>query len=650
MTRAIASNSSPKMDKRAGRLEEECSISFLKLVASFLFVYFKGEEEKMKTKLIVALIMPVLLVSMLIYTFPACAATGDPINIGIVADQGMIMGQQIWFSAEIARDEINAKGGIDVDGMKRPVELTWIDEHLYPARPDLAKVEFEAALPNLDFVYGAVYAASGLLMTSMKDYAAEFGKPVWIGTSNIDSAHVVDCQDGGPAPLCGDCCRCDYQRAKYIFRLAPPNSATIIQAIVAYYRYELIPHLAKIYGTPVRVYIASSSSSDGQLVARLFCGNGTGTELAPDPTQCYVPPDMPGFPKEYWGFSPPSPYSFLGDQCIVVGGSSYDVAETDFKAVLDDVDAKKAQVMYMDFDDVNGATFMQQWATRQCKALPCGINVAAMLDEFSYMTGGAGIGESHPDFSATKVAFTPQTLPFTQKYVQVAGSSPIYIAFSTYDSINMLAEAFESDAYKQYSTTPGVIDYNVLIPVLEMTDRTGVICKERFAGPDDATMNTYMGQKLEGIDGPYLNYTTYPYLNINPTMKGTLHDAYIEDYGPTWTNGYFRLLMCQWQNTTAGPARVVVYPRDQAYSRKSWIPSWVYSHADSDTNLDGKVDILDIFYIAKVFGRKPYQLADLPLEADVNSDGKVDIIDIFKIAQNFGYKATTEYGSWPIKF
>ena len=50
-----------------------------------------------------------------------------------------------------------------------------------------------------------------------------------------------------------------------------------------------------------------------------------------------------------------------------------------------------------------------------------------------------------------------------------------------------------------------------------------------------------------------------------------------------------------------------------------------------DTNRDGKVNILDLTFVASHFGK-----ADAPTAADVNGDGKVNILDLTLVASHFG--------------
>jgi PKD repeat protein len=54
-----------------------------------------------------------------------------------------------------------------------------------------------------------------------------------------------------------------------------------------------------------------------------------------------------------------------------------------------------------------------------------------------------------------------------------------------------------------------------------------------------------------------------------------------------------------------------------------------------DVNGDGKVDVTDIFLVAKAFGSTP-RSSNWDPRCDVNGDGKVDISDVFLVAKHYG--------------
>jgi len=62
---------------------------------------------------------------------------------------------------------------------------------------------------------------------------------------------------------------------------------------------------------------------------------------------------------------------------------------------------------------------------------------------------------------------------------------------------------------------------------------------------------------------------------------------------------------------------------------------WLFT----DVNRNGKVDIADLFVIAKAFGSQSGDVGWNP-KADLNSDNSVNIVDLFRVAKDFGKTRT----------
>jgi hypothetical protein len=58
----------------------------------------------------------------------------------------------------------------------------------------------------------------------------------------------------------------------------------------------------------------------------------------------------------------------------------------------------------------------------------------------------------------------------------------------------------------------------------------------------------------------------------------------------------------------------------------------------SDLNMDEKVNILDIFIVAKAFGRKSGD-SEWNAVADLNKDNVINILDVFVVARDYGKTA-----------
>jgi branched-chain amino acid transport system substrate-binding protein len=95
----------------------------------------------------------------------------------------------------------------------------------------------------------------------------------------------------------------------------------------------------------------------------------------------------------------------------------------------------------------------------------------------------------------------------------------------------------------------------------------------------------------------------------------------------------------QWQG---GELMEVVWPLDKKTSAVIYPKLPWYWAEMPDIKRDGKIDITDVFLLAKAFGTsKPFpRHPRWNPAADVNNDGKVNIGDVFQIAKNFGKKVT----------
>ena len=73
----------------------------------------------------------VLFVLVMLISFPHTAAAqlkpGEPIVIGVPTALGSIEGRDGWMAIQMARDEINAKGGVQVGNTKHKIEVYSID-------------------------------------------------------------------------------------------------------------------------------------------------------------------------------------------------------------------------------------------------------------------------------------------------------------------------------------------------------------------------------------------------------------------------------------------------------------------------------------------------------------------------------------------
>ncbi len=136
-------------------------------------------------------------------------------------------------------------------------------------------------------------------------------------------------------------------------------------------------------------------------------------------------------------------------------------------------------------------------------------------------------------------------------------------------------------------------DYDKLIPILEATNRHGIV--------------------------GWFKYTSIHDMWTNPFLDAA-----------TWPTGYTRAMQGSWQ---AGRLEAV-FPMDQTYSKIWKIPNWMYPYP-TDVNQDGTRNIADIAIVSFAIGSVPGDLR-WQLVADVNDDDTVDGSDLTPVAFDYG--------------
>ena len=296
----------------------------------------------------------------------------------------------------------------------------------------------------------------------------------------------------------------------------------------------------------------------------------------------------------------------LGTQAEIVGVYRPSPLEMDHTPIFESIEAAEARLVVHIFSAVAGVAFIKQWGELEVPAVCIGINVESQMQEFYAAVGGNCEYEAFLASVGTRTPIIPGvTDKFWDDYVARYGHSPIYTAWGAYDAIMALAETLGNPAL--VPTWPMTCDQ--LIPIIEQTNRTGILGK--------------------------FKYTEY-------------HDVFCDELGFTWTQGYVRPLLVQWQkHPITGEARMeVVWPRDKPYSRKYMIPPWMYVLAETDFVIDGLVDIADISAVTAFWFNPPVWNY---LEVDMQpQDHFIDVYDVARVAHDWGKNARKIYGQWPL--
>lgn len=593
----------------------------------------------MKLKAIAGIIMMTLfLMSTLFYAIPSVSADPDTIKIGILGPEGWTVGDGILEGATLAANEINDAGG--VLGAHN-IQLVWADTLRGRPDPDpetgtLAAEELVAA--DVDFAIGCFRSESA--------YGARevFADNNVIFT--ITGAATDDLIDDGPGGST-DTLREDYAKWKYVFRNTPTNSSTLVRSLTGLYAYGikgfidrvLEDKLVKIYGN--------------------IWNNVSHPVYGP-----YPGPGGPGWPQVNYSViaeapvwatgiynaltTQPTAAYLLGPYANYVYGARVSATATDVSTELGLAVAAGSRLIIHILSGPVGAAFTNQWVTtipENVRPIIIGINVPGQ-DQPDHWVATAGNAE-YETFTVTAGTRTPintegpvTTGDYWDAYVTEFDHAPVYTSYGVYDTVKGYAAAIESHGtwppagYDRSAEPPTIGDYDLLIPIIEQTNRHGIVGWFKYTGPHP---------------GP-----GYEFNATNPGRVGGLHDVWCQDLGTTTTPpGYVRVSIGQWQGpeavqpefptgTPASGRLEIVCPEDQLYSRRYQLPPWFYVLDGVDINYDGAVNILDAIKLAAAFGTSPGD-TNWNIEVDVKVNGVINILDAIALAGKFGQKENIPY-------
>jgi hypothetical protein len=559
----------------------------------------KKGEMQMKSKVIAGIIVTMFLVTIIFSGIPVRAAA-KTLRIGVVGPKGMIQWDGLWEGAQLARDTVNDAGGFVVGADTYTIVLVDIDSHAYPViQPDLGVAALEAALAtDLDFIIGGFRTECVFPMVEafvaycdeLNDTAA-YPQPVWYiagaATDSLMAGINVSDPEGS-----------EYDTYRYMFRVTPMSSSFLVGSLIYLSAGWILAHqLVPLYGLPVNAYIVAENLVWCDLMPGAFL-----KYLAHPTSVINIAPGRTGD---------------AGPFCNFVGLARPAWDETDYSAILSDIEAKNCKIVFHVYSALGGAPFIKQFGERKTGAVAVGINVESQRAEFYDTIGGkcnyetflASVGTRTPIWES--LGWGTATQDFWDDYSAEFGHSPIYTAWGAYDGIMGFTEFMEDQASWPMA-------YDDYIPLLEVQQREGLLGKFKF---------------------------------------NDQHDVYAQDLLDTWPEPHWvRVQIPQWQDNRLE----IVWPRDQMYSRKYKIPPWMYKMTDQDwfgalglsppydptIGPDGLVDTGDLYPYLLVWQGAPYPM----LEADMDGNNFINILDVSKVAIAIPYSASLDpdYGQWPL--
>jgi branched-chain amino acid transport system substrate-binding protein len=350
-------------------------------------------------------------------------------KIGVIGPMAYIQGKHHLYGAEMARDEINAAGGILVGDEYYGITLVDIDSNEIVSPTDaVTAMERLITVENVDFVVGGFRTESVL---AMQDKAMEYGM-IFLGCGASENELCTRVAD-------------DYDTYKYWFRVSPVNGTNL--AKISFMLTGMVAQEVGALTYPEAPKIA------------ILAENVEWADLLVATAQAY--------------FAAPPPY---GMGLTVVGTWRPDQVATDVTSELLAIEDQEADIIYTVVSGPLGVAYTRQWGELEIPAASVGINVEAQKGDFLEVTGGYGAYETTLNTYA-RVGITDETIDFYDDFVDSFGEIPIYTA-GTYDAIYILKDAIER---------AGTLDSDAVVAALEATDMSGPPGTVVFMGTDEVT-------------------------------------------------------------------------------------------------------------------------------------------------------------------
>lgn len=347
-------------------------------------------------------------------------AQEKPIILGAPLSTAFLYGWDAERGIKLAADEINAAGGVNVGGKKRPLKVEVIDtrdlEPGVPVADALLAVEKLILEKKADFIVGGPVRSEAAL--AAMDLLSKHKKISILTTGVLTPAYSKRVSD-------------NYDKYKYCFR----NSSEVPVMMKDFM--ALLDDLQKTHGfnkAYIMVQDVAHARAGGEFMKKALT-------------------------EKKWE---------------VIDMKIYPTGTTDYSVGLIDSGKKSAQILFLWMDMPESAALLQQWSNMKLKSLPMGFMNAAEQPGFWKATGGKGeymiVNLVNGGNAPAKI--TPWTMKFVDAYKKKWGLEPEgYGTSSSYMAVYQLKDAIE-----KAKTT----DSDAVVAALENQDLMGVYGRMRF--------------------------------------------------------------------------------------------------------------------------------------------------------------------------
>jgi branched-chain amino acid transport system substrate-binding protein len=366
------------------------------------------------------LLTPVILLTTLFLAVPG-AFSEKPITIGAPLSTAFLYGWDAERGIKLAVAEINAQGGVNVGGKKRPFAVEVIDtrdlEPGVPVSDALMAVEKLILEKKVNFIVGGPVRSEAAL--AAMDIESKY-KIVSIVTTGVLT------------PLYSKRVKEEYNKLKYCFRIHGEAGELVKEIMACLNEIKQKYGLNKVF---IMVQDVAHARGGGEILAKVAAKAG-------------------------W---------------TIDGTEVYPTGTTDFSMGL--LKAKKAgsQILNIWMDMPESSILLKQWYELQIPALPFGSTLAA-AEQPGFWKATDGKGEytlcNVVNAGNAPSNATPWTMKFYDAYTKMWGVEPEGLgSSSSYMAVYVLKDAIER---------ANSIDSDKVVTALEQTDMMGVYGRIRF--------------------------------------------------------------------------------------------------------------------------------------------------------------------------
>jgi branched-chain amino acid transport system substrate-binding protein len=347
-------------------------------------------------------------------------AAEKPIVIGAPLATAFLYGWDAERGMKLAADEINAAGGVNVGGKKRPIGIEAIDtrdlEPSVPVSEALLGVEKLILEKKVDFIVGGPVRSEAAL--AAMDLLSKYKKVSILTTGVLTPAYTQKVAE-------------NYAKYKYCFRNTSHVGVMMGELITLIEDVRKTHALDKAY---IMVQDVAHARAGGEAMQKALTAKG-------------------------W---------------TVIDMKVYPTGTGDYSVGLMDAGKKGVQLLFIWMDMPESAVLLKQWTDLKLKCLPLGFVNAAEQPGFAKAMEGKGecLIVDLVNGGNAPAHITPWTMKFVDAYKKKWGLEPEgYGTSSSYMAIYQLKDAVE----KAQST-----DSDKVIAGLEESDIMGVYGRMRF--------------------------------------------------------------------------------------------------------------------------------------------------------------------------